>query len=705
MTKASGFAASGKTGKVEEGEAEWVVLLFLERVRQPSMAQLRGKPFRSQPWLSSAPYYSALPPSIAQKITHAHHHACTCLVVGIARLPCPVRSAACNNYRFSPLGLGRHGGIFTKCTMASITKISGRDSPMLPDDTYKSSFLPPTVYAAPMRDSKKAQKMLGLGSGFPTLSRRGASNPEVDETTKKAKRVAGLVVTEPRDRRSWCASVGSSSTYSGTLEERLKQAEDDVRRLSGMDALIDHDDESITTWHTRKQQTRQSTSTRGWIDIGLEEGEEAKSNQSHPSSLPPHLARMLTPEPLFAPSSEPIELDAISTQHICRPATRSRQSSCASSRFHARPTHKIASSRSRGLRADTCPSFSRPSSVLMKTVPGEDMERDPLHLRYGVEPPTPNSPAAKDSFAFDDVKEARVHIEQQLKLAMDNHGKTKTSNEPEARPKRPRWASLPSSFVKLTKRHSKPVEETVSDHTTKQHQVISEKKKDKVDLTTENLQRWEHEVGHLPKMYRMSSNNLVSTSPVEIDITVNETQNMPNITTTTVQTPYMPPPRLQDPTLTPPSSPSLTQPKLYHPQHHHHYRHSSSHLPSPTLSTFPKPPPSPLLTPPLSHAQVHTRRTSLLSLASQKEFASAEKANTLFTCSICKEAEHPSTFPLRKITKQCIHPTRTCLDCLRGWIEMCVREERWDGCTCPECGLSMSEDDINAFRGVGGFVR
>lgn len=510
---------------------------------------------------------------------------------------------------------------------------------------------------------------------------------------RTSRRGSGLIISESNDRKSWCPSVGSSS-YSGTLEERLRQAENDVRRLSGMDALVDYDDESIITWNMRKQ-ARQSTSTRGWIDIGLEDEANEATKPSQSPQLPPRLTLPPLPGPLFAPSPEPIELDATTTQHVCHSAPRSRQSSCASSRFHARPTNKIASSRSRGLRSDTCPDFTRPMSIL-KPVPGEDMERDPLHLRYPEEPPTPLSPPPKSPFAFESVKEARNHIEQQLKSAMESHRKPKPKVDEEDRPKKTRWSSLPASLMKFTKRHSKQQEALVV-----QDDIKPSKKGNKINLTTENLQRWEDEVGHMPKMYRMGGQNLVS-SPVEVDMNVEESHRNSYLApsyrssqghrNSYLAPNYPPSPKPQDQSFTPPASPSLAQIRFL--QRHQQPYQQFEQQPSPS---FARAIPSPLLTPPPD-------RRSLLSLASQKESA-AESSNTLFTCIMCKEAEHPSTFPLRTITKACTHPTRTCLDCLRGWIDTCIQSGRWEGCTCPECGLSMSDEDVEAFSSAAGFMR
>ncbi|KAF1959287.1 hypothetical protein CC80DRAFT_490244 [Byssothecium circinans] len=608
-----------------------------------------------------------------------------------------------------------------------------------PRPQSSSAQIPPSV-----RDSIKAQKMLGLVSEVPTSSRRNTLNLEAPSNSGiiKAQRTLGMVVDQrPRDRRSCRAEVGGAE-YQDSLEEKLRQAEKDVRRLSGMGALSwDGDNESIHTGAARGHMRLPSTSTRGWIDIGFEEqDEELAEVPSRISALPPQLELppLLPPSPLFSasrtisPSPEPVELDAITTRHICRAATHSRQSSCTSSRFHDRPTSRIASSRSRGLRSNTCPNFSRPlSAIALKPIPGEDMERDPLYLRYSKEPPTPTSPEIKSPFAFDNIKEARAHVEEELKKALECGSiKPRLSFEQQReqqRPKKARWSSLPVSLIKMAKRGSKG-EDSLSAHS---HGNGSMEKKDKkgkkgkANLTTENLQKWEDEVGYAPKMYRLGYDLLKS--PMEMDMEVERgtpslrrmipaVNASPSMRTSTPTPTPLPTPNLHSLTITPPASPPLAQSSFrpqnpyqrQRPMHLYAHAHASPH------SFTRRAPPSPLLTPPLTYpSPAHSPTTSIPTLANQKEIAAESRSasTTLFTCFMCKEAEHPSTFPSRRITERCVHPTRTCLDCLRGWIVENVPEAqqgmvdvglRGARCRCPECGEPMREGDLRAF--VGGIV-
>ncbi|KAF2636182.1 hypothetical protein P280DRAFT_553250 [Massarina eburnea CBS 473.64] len=578
-------------------------------------------------------------------------------------------------------------------------------------DSY--SLHPSTSQLPPLSDPRKAQKMMGLAAERPS-SRRNTLNFHAPKSGMiKAQRTLGMAVDGPKDRRS---EVGSNA-YQGDLEKKLRQAEMDVRRLSGMAALSDRDDESIKTGRVGGHSRIPSTSTRGWIEIGVEEEEPEITDElepSRPSPFPPQieLPAIRSPSPL---SMEPVELDATTTTHICRPASRSRQSSCASSRFHERPTNKIASSRWRAMRSNTCPDFPGHLPTMgLKPVPGEDMERDPLHVRYSREPPTPSSPL-KSPLVFDHVEEARAHAEEELKSTAEE-GAIKPETDLESqqkKPKRTRWSSLPMSLIKFTKRHSKPeerilVEERISVPNHEHEEEKSSEPKSKVELTLENLQRWEDEVGCVPKIYRMSHNML--NSPEEIDMEVKRGMLNPRRTTlpnppTRILTPT-PTPNLQNLTNTPPASPPLAQSSfcLQDPRQHHrpsylHARASTTPCP-PHMPTLPQRayPPSPLLTPDLSRTYPSPLRSpalSLQTLASEKETA-AESASTLLMCVMCKDVEHPSTFPTRRITDGCAHPTRACLDCLRVWIVETAKHD-WDGARCPECGLSMREEDIQAF--------
>lgn len=534
------------------------------------------------------------------------------------------------------------------------------------DDRIQMPFLyPPQL--PPLRDSRKAQKMLGLVTDFP---RRSATLEVPPRDPKKAQRTLGLVRDSPRDRRSW--KPEPSPAYEGSLEDRLAQAERDVRRLSGLDADQDGKIRDTTKDEENKEEEKDHqdqpiSATPGWIEIGLEQ--ELEQQQSiRLSSVRVDMPVLHSVPVLHSPEqlsqSSPVELEAaplhpydFSTLSPPRPRYGSRPVSFASSHLHNRPTNKIASSRSRGLRANSYPNFSRPLSGIAPTpVPGEEIERDPLYLRYHddeVGPPTPISPESGNVAVLEGVREAKAQVEEDLK----------TRKQP-GRPKKARWSSLPISLVKFAKRSSR----SEDDHSGKG------KKKDRADLTEENLQRWEDEVGYVPKMYRLGYDIL--RSPVEVDMEVERGTPDP------VNMKYLPPlPKLEGLSLTPPTSPPIPiKPS------------SSSSLAvrgAPTLpSISPVSPPS----------------QSFSTLVAQKETA-AGRPTSLFTCTICKEADHPSVFPPRRITATCTHATKTCKECIQLWIETCVDTRGWDRVTCPQCGQPMSYEDVRAFADEDLFKR
>ncbi|KAF2682531.1 hypothetical protein K458DRAFT_307048 [Lentithecium fluviatile CBS 122367] len=135
--------------------------------------------------------------------------------------------------------------------------------------------------------------------------------------------------------------------------------------------------------------------------------------------------------------------------------------------------------------------------------------------------------------------------------------------------------------------------------------------------------------------------------------------------------------------LTPPSSP---------PQQQHGFATGSK-----AATSIPRSIPRSLPTPPLDGSNEPT-------LAVQKECLSSPR-NSLVTCTICKETEHPSTFPARHITRTCTHSTRTCKECIQQWVETCIETRGWDRCTCPDCGEAMSYSDVKAFVGERAFGR
>jgi hypothetical protein len=512
----------------------------------------------------------------------------------------------------------------------------------------------------------KAQKMLGLMTETSRPRSATLDMPSFQDPTK-AKRTLGIVTDLPRDRRSWRASVSGGEVSQGKLEQLLAEAEANVEP-----SRQDEDAERKIGPKPIERGNTHST-TRGWIDIALEH--EPAQMATPPPSDTPHIAA-LQDSSLQLSTVSPIDLDAelaalngmSPTRPTCSPRPRPASFASSGLQIHSRPHNKIASSRSRGLRANTYPNFSRP--IAPAPVPGEEMERDPLYLRYQDEPPTPASPLAKDGRnVFDGLFAARAQIEEHIK-------RTQTEEQLKnvrARPKKTRWSSLPISLLQFAKRRSKAEDENNNGSSSKKSDG---KKKAKIDLTEDNLQRWEDEVGYVPKIYMGYD---VLRSPVEMDMQVSRTQ-----TPTPTPTPGHPsraiapgPPNLANLSLhTPPSSPPQQQVPF-------------SSASKPYTGPVSRPITPSLPTPPLDDPHHAT------TLAAQKESLSR-----LIICTICRENEHPSTFPERRITSNCQHMTRTCKECLQQWVEMCVETRGWSRCTCPECGEGMGREDVRAFMEV-----
>lgn len=549
--------------------------------------------------------------------------------------------------------------------MAILARHDIRHDDPLRDEYMQMPFPRPAPQFSPSRGPTKAQKSLGLVTDFSRPRSVALELPPLRDASK-AKRTLGIVTDLPRDRKSWRASVSGGETYQGSVHEMLAKAEQNVRISLAQDV----DDWGIRTGGSTQRDTL--SSTRGWIDIAL--AHDAEPAGSHSQLFTPPLdAQPQSPSQLSSVS--PIDLDAemAGMRDLAPPrplgSPRPRPLSFASSSLaiHARPHNKIASSRSRGLRANSYPNFSRP--IAPKPVPGEEMERDPLYLRYQNEPPTPASPVANDGRdVFDGIVAARAQVEEHLKRAQ-----TGEQQKPVRRGhKKARWSSLPISLLQFAKkRASKTEEENLGG------KKAAGKKNEKIDLTEDNLQRWEDEVGYVPKMYRLGYDIL--RSPIDMDMQVERATSTPTPSFALRGPPELP--KLETLSLlTPPSSP---------PQTHVSFAASSK----PRASPIPRPMPLSLPTPPLDGPNEPT-------LAAQKEYLAS-----LVICTICKEAEPPSTFPSRKITSKCKHKTQTCKECIRQWVETCVETRGWNRCTCPECGETLSHDDAKAFLSGPAFER
>ncbi|KAF2253548.1 hypothetical protein BU26DRAFT_224954 [Trematosphaeria pertusa] len=523
----------------------------------------------------------------------------------------------------------------------------------LQDDRLHLPFLYPPQQL-PLRDSRKAQRMLGLVTEFPSerarrLSLQPPQPPPKD--SRKAQKTLGLATDSPREKR-WESEFGRRR-FEARLEQRLEVAEREVRRLSGLEWDDGQWKQYSPVSPLEEQGQIPEDNRREWIQIGLEQrGQEEDLVRyeeqpvevpllQSPEQLPPDVSP-ITYEP--EPNPDPQE-----DLRPPPPAKPSRPVSFAASHLHDRPTNKIASSRFRGLRANSYPNFSRPlSGIAPKPVPGEEIERDPVYMQYHddeVGPPTPSSPVA-GPVVFDDKADAgeKVHVK--------GH-----------KPRKCRWHSLPLSLIKFGKRASKSEDDI-------RNEKQGKKKGVKFDLTEENLQKWEDEVGYVPRSYRMGFDMLVS--PIEVDMTVE--RGTPDLRM--LQLPELQ--RFESLKVNLPTSPALPTDTQAQPD-----GTSLATVPS-TLS-----PPAPLAK--QSAASV-TPSTSIMQTPS-----SVEGPPMFLVCAVCHEPKPPSTFPIRHISLTCAHPPRTCQGCLQRWIEICIDTKGWDRVICPECGQPMSYDDIKTF--------
>ncbi|KAF2707664.1 hypothetical protein K504DRAFT_383363 [Pleomassaria siparia CBS 279.74] len=74
-------------------------------------------------------------------------------------------------------------------------------------------------------------------------------------------------------------------------------------------------------------------------------------------------------------------------------------------------------------------------------------------------------------------------------------------------------------------------------------------------------------------------------------------------------------------------------------------------------------------------------------------------------CHVCKEEKHIAHFSTWAPTTKCVHPPQTCLGCIQQCIATCIKTKGWDQCKCPECGLSLSHEDIKLFATQETFAR
>ncbi|KAJ4345217.1 uncharacterized protein N0V89_011346 [Didymosphaeria variabile] len=371
---------------------------------------------------------------------------------------------------------------------------------------------PPFIYTGPrlqsVSGSRKAKKVLGLVAQF----ERRSGEEEERGGPIKAQRTLGLVTDLPRDRRSWRKSS------SGDFEQKLAQAEKEIRRLSRMqDLAVDPDEEYGATADDEQSDEEEHIDTHQIPPQDEEEEEEASPQD--PEKLPfLELPISQSPQQLTFPRA-PIELDAGPDHELLLPPRRprARPHSYTSPRFSDRPKNKIASSRSRGLSSP--PNFSRPlSGFAPKVVPGEHMERDPLSIRFSDVEDDPRSPMSPigGTFVSNEIKAALEKLEMGIGRTRANSPMPSSPPPAPKRASKPRWSSLPVSLMRLAhkRKSSRNLEDGLG--------LVGGKEKERkqvVTLTEENLQRWEDSVGYVPKMYNRHGYDHL-TAPVELDVAV-----------------------------------------------------------------------------------------------------------------------------------------------------------------------------------------
>ncbi|KAF1969211.1 hypothetical protein BU23DRAFT_557891 [Bimuria novae-zelandiae CBS 107.79] len=575
----------------------------------------------------------------------------------------------------------------------------------------------PFLYTGPRLQSacgsRKAKKVLGLVAQF---ERRSTEEDEQRGGPSKAQRTLGLVTDLPRDRRSWRKS--GSGEFTGAMELKLAQVEENIRRLSRLqDMAIDSNDEegqAADDEHSPNEEEHKDTTNEQYQHSSPDDEEASQPDPEKSTFL--SLSLHDSPQQLSFPRA-PIELDAGPDHELLLPPPRPRirPHSYTSPRCRDRPTNKIASSRSRGLRANSSPpNFSRPLSGEAPTpIPGEEMERDPLSIRFcdiDADPRSPISPIG-GTLVSNEIKAAL----EKLELGIHRSRCASPVPPPPApataqRRSKPRWSSLPVSLMKFaTKKRASKSEE---DGILIPRALERRETKEVGALTEENLQRWEDEVGYVPKMYRLGYDLLKS--PVEADMLVERATPVPGSKRgsspcpdkvaranaqgqmlTPPMSPPMSPPMMQmgfssngstAGVLSPPATETPTLSKRSTTWAHSPGTAIRSSTTSALIRHFPDAPGhSHYQQPPLPQSYHHHRQSSL---AAQKEALSlAASPGELLSCTLCGETEHPSSFPAQPLSAACAHAPRVCKECVKGHVQRCWAE----GVTvrCLECGVSV----------------
>jgi hypothetical protein len=344
---------------------------------------------------------------------------------------------------------------------------------------------------------------------------------------------------------------------------------------------------------------------------------------------------------------------------------RPRPTSFATYQHRDRRNSKIASSR--GLRNDSYPNFSRPiSEIAMNAVPGENIEGGAVHTHCETNNLGPMSPTPLVYTACNEGLELSIS---------KNKDEKKSKN---------RW-----STIKALKNFAvrKPSAETPEE---KIEAAI-----DTMSLTEQNLTWHESEVREFAATPK-------STAP-----------GMKLLPTPTYSPLEFKHPLFQG-ALPPPFAPWADGPPS--PASSHEKRRGSDLSLSPTRTRMQSRLSVENIVPVYSHRRPvssHSCHSSLGMPSPGKPAVSPHVATFVpasprpgsrratpsleRTCIICKTNKEPSAFVRRHIAGNCWHEPATCYQCLQAHIEMCVREQGWDHCTCPECGEHMTHDDLGAF--------
>lgn len=518
------------------------------------------------------------------------------------------------------------------------------------------------------RDSAKAKQMLGLVTRLPNSENRAIwtadARPE-SRDSMKAKMMLGLV-QEPAANRGGGAKIRrEKSKTTRWLERPMYEAldsselesdiaEEDSHSAAGVSqrTILPHELQlSPLSYHHDSQESEPVP--KPWLRL-----ERPASLQSSPAT-----------SPISTSSSDPFNTKPWIRPE--RPRPTSYVSSIASYRTDGRRSSKIASSR--GFRVNSAPNFSRPlSGVEHRSVPGENIENDPIYNQYEddeVGPPTPASPIGPT------IEQALTKRDKEVKNPKRRSG---------------RWSSIPQTFMRFARRRSSNAVEEPKPELKPEIKIERKKEvmyeRQKLNLTEDNLHRLDGEVARMPKMYPPGLDYLPmpERSPLTMENSLFESPISPHSPQLSLH--------LRSGSFSGSPSASLASP---HRRDSGAWTPSSIHRkPVPHLSiNIPPGSASPSLPPYMEPQLSPFREPSLVPSPLSR------------VCVLCKEARPVKMFPARRVTATCAHQTGECLPCLQQWIEGCIETRGCERCSCPECGEPMAYEDVGAFASDDAFTR